>query len=354
MNIPRVCRHSNLKHGCLHLFRAFAVYIAFSTIAAADPGVEGFDLVSSVRSGRTTFDYTYTLRVQADSQSYSAGTFAVTSSRTATQVTQGTVAIGAIDAGTFFRTGSTFTIRQDRTAPFDPNALAFKFSGSVIGVSGGLQIGPAAFLVPGGRPLHEGTFPLEAVNPAAGTAVILKADIFGAISTATFQLLSTGGQPLASGALSMATSSLSSVPRYVAAVSIPSQAFQIQITATGTNGSSASWTSATVYNPAAFDLQITVAGAEVAKGAQIPTKILLVSNTAVGTYNVSLLLPTGLSASSGPWSVSLAPGQTLEIDTVLTSPTTGNPFTLLTFSALASAAGSSTPQQTANLTLLVE
>jgi hypothetical protein len=341
----------------LKRFGALAVLLGLPLAASAAPNVEGFDLVSSVRSGRTMFNYTYALRFQVDNQNYSGASFTVTSTNPATTVVQGNVSLGNLDAETFIRTKSTFTIRQDRTVPFDPTALHFAFTGTVAGVASGadnVQIGTIDFLVQAGRPLHEGNFPMQTANPVAGSTVLLRADVFGTVSRVSFQFITTSNQTLASGPMAMAPTSLASVPRYLAAVAVPSRPFQIQITAVDTSGVSTTWTSATVYNPSPFDIQIAPAVAEAPRGQTIPTKIVLRSVTASGPYNVSLLVPSGWANSSGPWTVTLSPGAAATINTTLTAPGTGQPYTFYTLTAVGSPVRNAANQQTANLVFTIE
>jgi hypothetical protein len=333
------------------------VCLLFSVSAVAAPSVEGFDLVSSDRTGRTTFDFTYRLRVQVDEQSYSGASFTVASSNAATKIIQGTVPLGSIDAEAFIRTSSTFTIQQDRTVPFDPTALSFKFAGTVIGVGSGastVQIGTVTFLESTGRPIHPGSFPLQMVNPSAGASLGLRADVFGDAASVSFKLLSTANQTLAAGPMAMAPSSLGSIPRYLAAVQIPSHAFQIQVTVLDSGGGSTTWTSATVYTPAAYGIQIAPTAAEVARGAAISTQLLISSTTASGAYNISLLLPNGWVSSTGPWVVNLTSGKVSQVNTTLTVPATGKPYSRYTLTAVATPVANNSPSQSANLLFIVE
>jgi hypothetical protein len=341
----------------LRILGALAAVLGLHMAATAAPSVEGFDLVSSLRTGRTTINYTYTLRFQVDGQSYSGASYTVTSTNLATTVVQGTVPLGNIDAETFIRTKSTFTIQQDRKVPFDPTALHFAFTGTVAGVASGasnVQIGTVDFLVEAGRPLHRGSFPMQTANPVAGSTVGLRADVFGSVSSVSFQFLSAANQTLASGPMAMSPTSLAAVPRYLIGVDIPSQPFQIQITAMDTNGVSTTWTSATLYNPSPFDIQIAPSLAEVPRGQTIPTQIVVSSVTASGQYNVSLLLPAGWANSSGPWLVTLTPGVASTISTTLTAPSTGQPYSYYTLTAVVSPAGNAAQQQTANLLFTIE
>jgi hypothetical protein len=107
----------------------------FTEPLSAAPVVQSYSLVSSVRSGRTTFDYTYRPLVRGDGDSYHNAAFAITSTNPSTQVINNVVNIGDLDAEQVMLATNTFTIRQDRLVPFDQSALHFAFSGQAISKS---------------------------------------------------------------------------------------------------------------------------------------------------------------------------------------------------------------------------
>jgi mono/diheme cytochrome c family protein len=92
-----------------------------------------YTLVSSVRSGRTTFDYSYTITVKTDQFLPTTGIATVKSSDAATLVIKSAVNFGCpIAQGEFtalpnqtYVSTDIFTIRQDRTKAFNPGALSW-------------------------------------------------------------------------------------------------------------------------------------------------------------------------------------------------------------------------------------
>jgi hypothetical protein len=98
--------------------------------ASTDPPVlaidsTSFQLVSSERVGRTVFLYTYRVNV-VNTGGDALNTRAVVSSSAATTVvTDGDVAFGDVAANGTVTSLDTFTIRQDRTVPFDPSQLTW-------------------------------------------------------------------------------------------------------------------------------------------------------------------------------------------------------------------------------------
>jgi hypothetical protein len=117
-------------------FRGFTRFLplllvatALPVVANADTSVTGQQLVSSVRSGRTTFDYTYTITVQNGTPALTSATATVTSSSPATLIVKGTVSLGDLPASAIKTSTDTFTIRQDRTLPFNPSTLQWTIKG---------------------------------------------------------------------------------------------------------------------------------------------------------------------------------------------------------------------------------
>jgi hypothetical protein len=341
----------------LHVLCALGVYAIASTVASAAPGVEGFDIVSSVRTGRTTWAYTYTLRVQVDSQSYTGGSFTVTSSNPATKVTQGAVALGALDAGTFIHTTSTFTIQQDRTVAFNPSALSFAFSGTVSGIAtgtGAVQIGPVDFLEEGGRPGHAGMFPIQGNNPDAGITLALHAKIFGGPTNPAFSFVdATTGATVLTGPLTQPDST-TPYPDYFASVIVPSTPFKIAITATNANAATVQWTSATTYRPRSYTLRLAPSASILALGQTTAATIKITSATASGAYTFALLLPAGLTGATGPWTVTLAPGYSANIPTTITATTALTDYAFYTLSVVGTSVSNPADVQYANVRFSVE
>jgi hypothetical protein len=322
--------------------------------------VEGFDLVDSVRVDRTHFDYSYTLRVRGDARSYATGTFTVTSTAATSQIMKGGVAVGGVDAGSFVRTNDVFTVRQDRTVPLDTTALKFAFSGSPTGVDpsasdpAAVRIGQVAFLESGGRPLHEGSFPIASENPTAGANLILRANLFGSVANASFALIGASGQTLWQGALAAPNPAELASPRYVAGVTVPAQPFRIRVVAIASNGHTVSWTSAKLFVPPAYSMAIAPAKGVLAQGESVATDIVLTSTTASGFYVIALILPAGFASSAGPWTIALAPGARVDLSTTITAPISGEPFRRYTIGVRAAPSGSPSDAQLTNVRVLIE
>ena len=100
--------------------------------AVAAASVTGTQLVSSVRTGRTTFDFSYRVVVQNGTPALTAAAVSVTSSSPATVIVKGSVALGNLAANSTVTSADVITIRQDRTVPFDAPALTWVVTGTPV------------------------------------------------------------------------------------------------------------------------------------------------------------------------------------------------------------------------------
>lgn len=123
--------------------------------------VTGLNLVSSTRTGRTTYNYTYTITVSNGTPALPGAVAKVTSTAAATVIVQGSVALGDLAVNSTVTSTATFTLSQDRTVPFNASALSWVIAGQ----SGG------ATLLPGARSSNAvaaiTTLPLSPVDPTA-------------------------------------------------------------------------------------------------------------------------------------------------------------------------------------------
>ena len=113
----------------LSLMLALLVAALLPGFAAAQATVTGQEPAYSVRSGRTTFDYSYRITVRNGDTALNAVQATVQSSSPATQVIKGTVAVGNLAVGATLTSTDVFTIRQDRTLPFNPAVLSWVVTG---------------------------------------------------------------------------------------------------------------------------------------------------------------------------------------------------------------------------------
>ncbi len=97
-----------------------------ATTVAEALTVGNHTLVSTTRFSRTLFDFTYTATLtNAGGDSFQNVTATLTSRATTTQVIDGQLTFGDIGPGAVLPSRNTFTIRQDRTVPFNPADLVW-------------------------------------------------------------------------------------------------------------------------------------------------------------------------------------------------------------------------------------
>ncbi len=104
-------------------------------LAQAAASVVGMQLVGTSRVGRTTFDYTYKITVQNGTPALVAAKATVVSTAPATQIMKSTVSLGDVAAGATVTSTDTFTLRQDRSVPFNAAALAWTVGGASLEIS---------------------------------------------------------------------------------------------------------------------------------------------------------------------------------------------------------------------------
>lgn len=117
-----------LQLGCLCLLSLLAGFPWASSLAAVD--VVGLELVSSTRSDRTRFDYTYRVRVRNDAPALVGVRAEVVSTSSATEVLDGEVNLGSLAANSETLSTDTITIRQDRSEPFSQSDLRWTITGT--------------------------------------------------------------------------------------------------------------------------------------------------------------------------------------------------------------------------------
>ena len=97
--------------------------------AQSEPTVGSYVLVGSTRVTRTVFDFTYRARLTNPLAHRLTGVRAtLTSLAPATTVVDGSLDFGDVEARATVTSLDTFTIRQDRTVPFDPAALVWSIT----------------------------------------------------------------------------------------------------------------------------------------------------------------------------------------------------------------------------------
>jgi hypothetical protein len=162
-------------------------------LAQAAAEVTGQQLVSSLRAGRTSFDYTYRITVRNGAPALSSAQATVQSNTPATQVLKATVVLGDLAEGATLTSTDTFVIRQDRSVAFNPASLIW----TVTGVS---SAGPRTMELGLSEPFvaPDGSVSVTPTVRDAGGALIDNDDLQFSVSVAPVGAV-TGNAPVVNG-----------------------------------------------------------------------------------------------------------------------------------------------------------
>ncbi len=101
------------------------VLMAVPVVGAENVQIANFVLVGTTRISRTVFEYTYRADVTNGDTAPAAITATLASSAATTAVVDGVLDFGDVAPGATKTSLDTFSIRQDRSVPFDQNALTW-------------------------------------------------------------------------------------------------------------------------------------------------------------------------------------------------------------------------------------
>jgi hypothetical protein len=201
-----------------------------TTTARAEPTVTGYELVSTTRSGRTTVDYTYRVRVQSGTAAYQNVQLSVVSLVTSTVILQGHVYVGVVEAGSGRLSADTFTIRQDRTRPFNSNVLKWTVTGQEMTEDAGpvtlLDLRLVEF---GGRPEHQGLFEISGEPVLGAGPVLCRAALSGSVEIAQYSLVDESGAVIRTGAFEPVTETEVDRGDFTSTIDLPDSPFRIVV-----------------------------------------------------------------------------------------------------------------------------
>ena len=112
-------------------FQAVTLFflIVSSVLVHADSfSVDERILISTTRINRTQSDFSYSVKITNQDVSASSVSVVIGSKDPNTLIIDGSLSFGAIESGAQGLSTDTFTLRQDRRFPFNPDALTFNFT----------------------------------------------------------------------------------------------------------------------------------------------------------------------------------------------------------------------------------
>jgi hypothetical protein len=103
-------------------------------IETSDPNftVDNLNKIDSKRVSRTDYEYTYQADITNTGTDAENVTATVSSSSPGTTIVEDNLTFGTVATGTTATSSDTFTIRQNRRVPFDPDALGFEVDSTLI------------------------------------------------------------------------------------------------------------------------------------------------------------------------------------------------------------------------------
>jgi hypothetical protein len=164
-------------------------------------------------------------------------------------------------------------------------------------------------------------------------------------------LLAANGAVLAQGSMLQLPSDTT---RYMTALVIPSEAFRLEISATGADGVANVWLSSRIYQPLAFRLRVLPEKALLYQAEAVKLVLAVESATAAGSYALSLALPAGFSAGATSWVVNLTPGQTTSVSTILAAPLKAGGLSMHTLLAEIAPTSNTQDVRQASIRIIVE
>jgi hypothetical protein len=308
-----------------------------SFAAHATPSVTSYELVSSARAGRTTFDYTYRVRMLNDGGELLNVRGQVTSTSAAMQIIDAQITFGDVAAGAAAMSQDTFVLRQDRSVAFNPSALQWAISGEAPPpppppppppeeefTLEPVRVTRLEVVELGGRPEHgvheavDGS--LVSFNGPAQALVVAS----GSLENAALQAVNSSGAVL---------SSIPLTPRFakpggldhVGTFTRPTVPFRLRLTGQRTGGASFEFLSRQ-YNVSNVYVGVLAPISWVAPGTavQFPAQVLNLGPAA--TFRVTTTQAAPSSATVSPDLVTLGTGEsaTVTVTVQAMTPNTGD------------------------------
>jgi hypothetical protein len=325
--------------------------------------VQSIHLISGVQQG-TRCTLTYRLLVRGDVRPYRSGVLNITTTNPALTVLTKQIEIPEIDAEQLMLSTAPLmvsvdperlvppvgqTVQCQQLGPFSLADFSFSFTGQSDGTSalaGTLRIGEIQFLEGGGRPGHEGVFPIQGDSPPAGAALVMEVAVFGGPSSTTYRVLDVSGQTILGGSLTAQSTDV-----YYAGFIVPEVPFRVEISAVGSASAKLTWRSR-LYNPAQIALRVVPVSVAVTPGQSVPIQLELNSAHVQGSYLVTMYLPDGFSDMTGPQTASVTAGSKTILRATFVVQATVRPYKQ--YPVVVEAVGTDTSLPTVSATLQFE
>jgi hypothetical protein len=324
------------------LWRArFLFLCVLAPLAAhAAPSVTSYELISSLRAGRTTFDYTYRVRMLNDGGELRNVRGQVTSTSAATQIIDAQVTFGDVAAGAAAQSQDTFVLRQDRSVAFNPNALQWAITGDPpppppeeAFILEPVRIVRLDVAQPGGRPEHEILEPLQGSLVTSASTALANVVLSGAIDSLTIDVVNTSGAVLGIVPVAVPMPSAEGVDMS-ASFSRPTTSFRLRASGERTNGGHFELFSR-VYSISDVQVRLLPPLTFVAAGTSVDLPVQVINHGAPATFRMTGTLTPPSTVTFSQDTVVLGTGQSAELTAFVQAlaPTTQVPEITVTIRA---------------------
>jgi hypothetical protein len=284
--------------------------VGLSVSATAQIAPVGYELVSSVRTGRTSIDYTYRVRVSNSGDRRIGVTGTLVSTTAATTVIDGELALGAIGRDATIVSTDTVTLRQDRTLPFNSAVLQWSFT-STPDVGTPLSVSDLRVLERSGRPLHQSLQVQEDGVSKSADLVAVSARVVGEPASVRLQVFV--GNSLAATHL---MTRVGTQPEYLVEATLPLVTFELRVIAQNESQEAEARRTITPAS-VAINFQSPITGVPLAdKHVQFS-----VQNNDAAPKDVVVALSGGVTfVGARQWQVTLAADSETDFDSIIRIP----------------------------------
>jgi hypothetical protein len=218
------------------------------------------------------------------------------------------------------------------------------------GITSDPQIGTFELAEQGGRPGHEGMFPVTVSPLTASAAYVLIAHITGDLTSASYQLINATGTKLADVKLEPSGAPFTMAAPFI----VPNESFYLQMTASAKNGKVAVWKSALPYDVVGLKVDLKLETALMKPGQVVPVTVNVAPTNQSGPYEISLTLPSGFTSDQTVWSATLSKGVNASFRANVTAPAGVMPYSIFVLSATATTLTGTKEKQHSQVKVFVE
>ena len=220
---------------------------------------------------------------------------------------------------TILNCAHVLTVDRPATGKWQARVVATGRYWLVVHAQSDLSLVTAQFVRPGGRPGHEGLFPIQG-QPLANKAATLRTRMSGAAATAPrFALVSIDGQILQHLDLQKMDDE-----EFTGSITLPAQAFRVAATGTDASGLSYQRLYAPLFHAASVELSITGADT-LSAGSTTSVPIVVRNHGPAARFRIVAVYGQGVVGAVEPAFIDLAQGAEGTVTAAVTVPANAQP-----------------------------